>query len=190
MRRRLRSKPTCKITRLAPTSVTYVRELLRASFSRLGHAFRVDQRTVERGCCLMLCEGDRDSDGRWSIGIELVQRRRRYPQTRRRSSSRRSECSSRAGSPRTPGSSCTRSRYSRPVRCVRDGEIGRDRPLRLVPRLTDIRRVLPGVDIRLQAAEAVVALHAGRVDVAVRYGRGPYLGVHATVLREDCFGPV
>jgi len=60
----------------------------------------------------------------------------------------------------------------------------------LVPRLADVHRVLPGLDLRLQAAEAVVALQAGRVDVAVRYGKGPYPGVHATALREDCFGPV
>jgi LysR family glycine cleavage system transcriptional activator len=60
----------------------------------------------------------------------------------------------------------------------------------LVPRLAELHRVLPGVDLRLQAADAVVALQAGRVDVAVRYGKGPYPGVHATALREDCFAPV
>jgi len=60
----------------------------------------------------------------------------------------------------------------------------------LVPRLADLHQILPGVDLRLQAAEAIVALHAGQVDVAVRYGKGPYPGVHATALREDCFGPV
>jgi LysR family glycine cleavage system transcriptional activator len=57
----------------------------------------------------------------------------------------------------------------------------------LVPRLADLPRVVPGVDLRLQAADAVVELHAGRVDIAIRYGKGPYPGVHATALREDGF---
>jgi LysR family glycine cleavage system transcriptional activator len=60
----------------------------------------------------------------------------------------------------------------------------------LVPRLADLHRVLPGVDLRLQAADAVVALRTGLVDIAIRYGKGPYPGVHATALREDGFAPV
>jgi LysR family glycine cleavage system transcriptional activator len=60
----------------------------------------------------------------------------------------------------------------------------------LVPRLAEIHRVVPGLDLRLHAADAVVALAAGRVDVAIRYGTGPYPGVHATPLRADQFGPV
>ena len=60
----------------------------------------------------------------------------------------------------------------------------------LVPRLADIHRVLPSVDLRLQAADAIVALHPGGVDVAVRYGKGPYPAVHATALHEDSFGVV
>jgi LysR family glycine cleavage system transcriptional activator len=60
----------------------------------------------------------------------------------------------------------------------------------LVPRLDEVRRVVPAVDLRLHASDAVVALRAGRVDVAIRYGTGPYPGIHATALREDHFGPV
>jgi len=60
----------------------------------------------------------------------------------------------------------------------------------LVPRLAEIHRVIPGVDLRLHAAETIVPLAAGRIDVAIRYGTGPYPGVHATPLRADHFGPV
>src|SRR5262249_22898097 len=52
----------------------------------------------------------------------------------------------------------------------------------LVPRLAELRRVLPDLDLRLHADEAVVALRAGSVDVAIRYGKGPYPGVEATAL--------
>jgi len=60
----------------------------------------------------------------------------------------------------------------------------------LVPRLAELHRVVPGVDLRFQAADAVVALEPGRVEVAIRYGTGPYPGAHATPLRSDRFGPV
>jgi LysR family transcriptional regulator, glycine cleavage system transcriptional activator len=60
----------------------------------------------------------------------------------------------------------------------------------LVPRLADVRRVLPELDLRLHAGDAVVALGAGGIDVAIRYGKGPYPGVEATALRADGFAPV
>jgi LysR family glycine cleavage system transcriptional activator len=60
----------------------------------------------------------------------------------------------------------------------------------LVPRLAELRRVLPDLDLRLNADEAVVALRAGSVDVAIRYGKGPYPGAEATALRADSFAPV
>lgn len=60
----------------------------------------------------------------------------------------------------------------------------------LVPRLADIQRVLPALDLRLHAADTVVALSAGRVDAAIRYGTGPYPGVQTTVLCADRFAPV
>lgn len=60
----------------------------------------------------------------------------------------------------------------------------------LVPRLAEIQRVLPALDLRLHAADAVVPLAAGRVDVAIRYGTGPYPAAQTTVLRADHFAPV
>lgn len=60
----------------------------------------------------------------------------------------------------------------------------------LVPRLAEVRRVLPGVDLRLHASDAVVALGASGIEVAIRYGRGPYPGVDATALAPDSFAPV
>jgi len=60
----------------------------------------------------------------------------------------------------------------------------------LVPRLADLRRVLPDLDLRLHASDAVVALRTGSVDAAIRYGTGPYRGVDATALKADRFAPV
>jgi len=60
----------------------------------------------------------------------------------------------------------------------------------LVPRLAEVRRVLPALDLRLHSGDAVVALHAGSIDVAIRYGKGPYPGVEATALAADRFAPV
>jgi LysR family glycine cleavage system transcriptional activator len=60
----------------------------------------------------------------------------------------------------------------------------------LVPRLADVRRVVPDLDLRLHASDAVVALRAGSIDVAIRYGKGPYPGVDATSLKADSFAPV
>jgi LysR family glycine cleavage system transcriptional activator len=60
----------------------------------------------------------------------------------------------------------------------------------LVPRLADVRRVLPELDLRLHAGDAIVALRAGAIDVAIRYGKGPYPGVDTTALQADRFAPV
>lgn len=60
----------------------------------------------------------------------------------------------------------------------------------LVPRLAELQRLLPAVDLRLHASDAVVPLRAGLVDVAIRYGAGPYPGVAAIPLRADGFAPV
>jgi LysR family glycine cleavage system transcriptional activator len=60
----------------------------------------------------------------------------------------------------------------------------------LVPRIAEVRRLLPRLDLRLHAADAPVALEAGSVDAAVRYGRGSFPGLEATLLVEDAFAPV
>jgi LysR family glycine cleavage system transcriptional activator len=60
----------------------------------------------------------------------------------------------------------------------------------LVPRLAEIRRVLPELDLRLHASETIVKLQPGEIDVAIRYGKGPFAGVEATPLKIDAFAPV
>ena len=60
----------------------------------------------------------------------------------------------------------------------------------IVPRLAELRRLLPEVDLRLHASDAIVALRSGGVDVAIRYGKGPFTGVATVPLRDDVFGPV
>jgi LysR family glycine cleavage system transcriptional activator len=60
----------------------------------------------------------------------------------------------------------------------------------MVPRLADLRRLLPGIDLRLHASDAIVELRSGGVDAAIRYGKGPFAGVASIPLRDDVFGPV
>lgn len=60
----------------------------------------------------------------------------------------------------------------------------------LVPRLAELRRRLPDVDLRLHASDALVALGSGGVDAAIRYGKGPFAGAASVPLRDDVFGPV
>jgi LysR family transcriptional regulator, glycine cleavage system transcriptional activator len=60
----------------------------------------------------------------------------------------------------------------------------------MVPRLTELHRLLPEIDLRLHASDTIVELRSGGVDAAIRYGRGPFAGVAAVPLREDVFGPV
>ncbi|MBJ6763687.1 LysR family transcriptional regulator [Myxococcaceae bacterium JPH2] len=60
----------------------------------------------------------------------------------------------------------------------------------LVPRLDAVRRLLPEVELRLHAGDAPVSLRAGEVDVAIRYGKGPFPGTEAVALKRDTFAPV
>jgi len=60
----------------------------------------------------------------------------------------------------------------------------------LVPRLGDLRRAVPDVDLRLHASELPVTLNIGRIDLAIRYGRGPFAGVESIALKRDVFVPV
>lgn len=57
----------------------------------------------------------------------------------------------------------------------------------LVPRLAEIQRIIPDVTLRLHASDGMVDLDGGVVDVAVRYGRGPYPGFDSTRLVQDVF---
>jgi LysR family transcriptional regulator, glycine cleavage system transcriptional activator len=60
----------------------------------------------------------------------------------------------------------------------------------LLPRMASFRRDLPGVDLQLHASDETVDLNSIAVDVAVRYGRGPYPGLLAEPLFTDRFAPV
>ncbi len=60
----------------------------------------------------------------------------------------------------------------------------------LVPRMADFRGRHPGIDLQLQASDEVVDLRSAAVDIAIRYGRGPYPGLAAQPLFTDRFAPV
>lgn len=60
----------------------------------------------------------------------------------------------------------------------------------LVPRLAAFQRQFPHIDLHVQASYEPVDLQAGAADLAVRYGRGPFPGLDATVLFEEHFAPV
>ena len=60
----------------------------------------------------------------------------------------------------------------------------------LVPRLDELRRLLPDLDLRLHASDAAAELRPGGIDLAIRYGPGPFPGAEATRLAEDSFAPV
>jgi len=58
----------------------------------------------------------------------------------------------------------------------------------LASRLEKLRRDLPAIDLRLHASDAVVDLGPGRIDVAIRYGKGPF--GNAVPFCRDVFAPV
>lgn len=60
----------------------------------------------------------------------------------------------------------------------------------LVPRLDELKRALPALDLRLHAAEDIMELQPGGIDLAIRYGKGPFAGVATAVLKRDAFAPV
>lgn len=60
----------------------------------------------------------------------------------------------------------------------------------LLPRMADFRIQLPGIDLQLQASDEAVDLRSTAVDIAVRYGRGPYPGLTVEPLFTDRFAPV
>ncbi len=60
----------------------------------------------------------------------------------------------------------------------------------LVPRLGELRELLPDLDLRLHASNAAVELKPGGIDLAIRYGAGPYPDTDATLLAEDLFAPL
>ncbi|MDO4682345.1 MAG: LysR substrate-binding domain-containing protein [Lautropia sp.] len=60
----------------------------------------------------------------------------------------------------------------------------------LVPRLAAFQRRFPHIDLHVHASYQPVDLAAGAADLAIRYGRGPFPGLHATVLFKERFAPV
>jgi LysR family transcriptional regulator, glycine cleavage system transcriptional activator len=60
----------------------------------------------------------------------------------------------------------------------------------LVPRLPRIQKLLPELDLRLHASDAPVELSPGTIDIAIRYGKGPFPGTDAVALKADAFAPV
>lgn len=60
----------------------------------------------------------------------------------------------------------------------------------LGPRLSNFRERYPTIDIHLQTTVQVVDLQARTVDIAIRYGRGPYPGLAAHKLFSDVYIPV
>ena len=58
----------------------------------------------------------------------------------------------------------------------------------LVPRLGRFRQRHPEIDVRISPSNHLVDFRAGDVDVAIRYGRGDYPGLHsAWLMSEDIF---
>lgn len=60
----------------------------------------------------------------------------------------------------------------------------------LVPRVADFRAKNPHLDLRLHAGDDPVDFRADGVDVAIRYGSGPYRDLVVEPLTEDRFAPV
>ena len=60
----------------------------------------------------------------------------------------------------------------------------------LVPRLHDFQRRYPDVQIMVAASDQPADLARDNIDVALRLGRGPYPGLHATLLFDTVMIPV
>jgi len=60
----------------------------------------------------------------------------------------------------------------------------------LLPRMGAFRRDLAGIDLQIQASDDMADLRSTAVDIAIRYGRGPYPGLIVEPLFTDRFAPV
>ncbi len=60
----------------------------------------------------------------------------------------------------------------------------------LVPRLDRFREAHPEYDVRVDATDALAGFSGDGVDVALRYGRGVYRGLHAECLMSEVAFPV
>lgn len=59
-----------------------------------------------------------------------------------------------------------------------------------VPRLSRFRARHPQIEVRVDAEPALVDLRAGDADLAIRFGRGEYPGLHVSKLMGDSVFPV
>ncbi len=58
----------------------------------------------------------------------------------------------------------------------------------LVPRLPDLRRALPGVDLLIRTERRLIDFAREEVDLAIRFGPGPFRGLEARrLMYEDVF---
>jgi LysR family glycine cleavage system transcriptional activator len=60
----------------------------------------------------------------------------------------------------------------------------------LVPRVSGFQELHPDIDLQLHASDSTVDLTENGIDIAIRYGRGPYPGLAADLMFADNFGPV
>src|SRR5262245_12380423 len=60
----------------------------------------------------------------------------------------------------------------------------------LVPRLFKFRRAYGDIDVRLSTSEKLADFISDGIEVAVRYGRGQYPGVHTELLMQEDLSPV
>jgi DNA-binding transcriptional LysR family regulator len=60
----------------------------------------------------------------------------------------------------------------------------------LVPRLYKFQAAYPEIDLRLEASQRAVDFHREGVDAAIRFGRGNWPGLHATLLFEEVLTPL
>ncbi|MGO1070735.1 LysR substrate-binding domain-containing protein [Lysobacter sp. CA199] len=60
----------------------------------------------------------------------------------------------------------------------------------LLPRVASFTVLHPQIDLQLHASDEAVDLVGGGVDIAIRYGRGPYPGLLAEPMFADDFAPV
>jgi LysR family glycine cleavage system transcriptional activator len=87
------------------------------------------------------------------------------------------------------------------LQSAREAIAVRNRPLRvsalesfsaswLVPRLADFERSHPGIPLEIEATLRYADLARDPVDVAIRFGRGPWEGVHSEPIVDLDFFPV
>ncbi len=60
----------------------------------------------------------------------------------------------------------------------------------LVPRIGKFRSLHPDIDVRISTSDQVVDFTSGGIDMALRYGIGPYPGMEKVLLMDETLFPV